>query len=369
MSNTFLIQHQDEILTLFKNHFKEAWTRSTQLSFLEIQKQTLLEIQFPEDQQQPIAYLNEWFDLFYHQSFLKKLLISTSQFEEIILHNHKHAQTIFNLNHSKKEFHLDLQLEDFQFALEILALKNNQQWNSTNPFTSFKIIIDGFDLRATLIHHEATPEKSSKLFLRNLSNKELSPSDFSTDEDFFELIEKLIASKNNILISGSTGSGKTSFLQTLLSMTSSIEHIIILEDTHEIKTNNPNASFLISSNTKGHSLKDYCSYAMRMSPDRIILGEMRSTEVVPFLLSMNTGHKGLMSTIHASSARDAISRLNLLFGFYSENSELKSQYITRLICQNIEYVIHLENKKIKEIIKLLGSEGDIPFYEEIYSAS
>jgi Flp pilus assembly CpaF family ATPase len=103
-----------------------------------------------------------------------------------------------------------------------------------------------------------------------------------------------------------------------------------------------------------------------MSPDRLIVGEMRSNEVVPFMLAMNTGHKGLMSTIHANSGVDALLRIALLFSLYSENHEIDFSLITKLTCKNIDYVIHMENKIIKEICRVIGAEGETPFYEIVY---
>ena len=103
-----------------------------------------------------------------------------------------------------------------------------------------------------------------------------------------------------------------------------------------------------------------------MSPDRLIVGEMRSTEVVPFLLAMNTGHKGLMSTIHASSAVDALSRISLLFSLFSESNDISFALVTKLVCKNVDYVIHMEHKKIVEICKVIGSDAETPFYERLY---
>jgi len=125
-------------------------------------------------------------------------------------------------------------------------------------------------------------------------------------------------------------------------------------------------SMLAKEKSGKKSLKDYCAYALRMSPDRLILGEMRSDEVVPFLLAMNTGHNGLMSTIHANSSVDAVSRLALLFSMYSVNKDMSFELITKLICKNIDYIIFLKDKSVFEVCRLIGSEGDVPFFEKIY---
>ena len=89
----------------------------------------------------------------------------------------------------------------------------------------------------------------------------------------------------------------------------------------------------------------------RMSPDRIVLGEIRSHEVVPFILSSNTGHRGMISTIHANSAVDATSRLSVLFSLFSQG-HIRYESIQRLVHKNIEYIIHVENKEIMELLKL-----------------
>jgi Flp pilus assembly CpaF family ATPase len=90
---------------------------------------------------------------------------------------------------------------------------------------------------------------------------------------------------------------------------------------------------------------------------------MRSHEVVPFLMAMNTGHKGLMGTIHASSAVDALHRIALLFSLYAGEANLSFEKVMELICRNLEYVVFMENKKVKEVIKVLGSDKGTPFYE------
>ena len=107
-------------------------------------------------------------------------------------------------------------------------------------------------------------------------------------------------------------------------------------------------------------------YSMRMSPDRIILGEIRSAETESFLLAMNTGHNGLISTIHANSAKDAIERFALLFKIYS-SKDLSYELVLKLICNNIDYVIFLKNKSVKEVISVYGSEDNQIFYENLHN--
>ncbi len=111
-------------------------------------------------------------------------------------------------------------------------------------------------------------------------------------------------------------------------------------------------------------MNEYLSYSLRMSPDRIILGEIRSKEVESSLLAMNTGHNGFLTTIHANSAKDALTRLALLFKIYSAK-DLSYELILKLVTQNIDYVIHMEDKKILEIIDVFGSNQENVFFEKI----
>ena len=92
---------------------------------------------------------------------------------------------------------------------------------------------------------------------------------------------------------------------------------------------------------------------------------MRSHEVVPFLMAMNTGHKGLIGTLHASSAADALNRVALLFSLYGGEANLGFDKVMELQCRNLEYVVYMENKQVKEVIKVLGSDKGIPFFETI----
>ncbi|MEI8348463.1 MAG: ATPase, T2SS/T4P/T4SS family, partial [Pseudomonadota bacterium] len=160
----------------------------------------------------------------------------------------------------------------------------------------------------------------------------------------------------------------TSLLTSLIHHLPESEHLVIIEDTHEIKTSRRFCTSFLAQEMAGFSLKDFCAYALRIRPDRIILGEMRSHEVVPFILAMNTGHRGLMSTIHADSAAQAVERVGLLFSLFAGDN-LPHQLAMQLICRNINYVIHLENKKIAEIVQVLGCEEGKPLYDFVFRAS
>lgn len=368
MNDKLLLNYQSEVLELFKVHYRKMSAKDLSLDFLAVLQATLSELGITKFLPDEVEFLKTWFNIVHHQLFIINIL-NSDPFNEIIFHSNLEAQKIFS---EKRKVILinDLSIDDYQLSFEIFALKNNIAWNFSEPFASFQASINNHELRITLIHHSTSANRKSKIFLRSLQKTNPELSLFKENQSINELLVGLIKDKKNILISGSTGSGKTTFMRALLSEISKEEHIVVLEDTHEILTFSPHQTSLLSHNDlPKKSLKDYCAYALRMSPDRLIVGEMRSTEVVPFMLAMNTGHKGLMSTIHANSCVDALSRIALLFSLYSENKEIDFSLITKLACKNIDYVIHMENKKIKEICRVIGSEGETPFYETVYENS
>lgn len=364
MSNLFT-KYETDILEIFKNHYRRLINQSTHLTFEEVLSATCFELQVNQFNDADVSYLKEWFYNVHEFNFLKNLL--TPDFFEIIIHSHQKAQLIDK--DDKKEVTIShMNQADYELALLVLSLKNNQDWNYKNPFASFNFDFQNFSLRATLIHSSTSSIDCSKLFLRFIKIDSPTLDLFKIDEDLKNSIINIIKDKKNVLISGATASGKTTFMRSLLKEIPQSEHIIVLEDTYEILNQRPNQTSLLSqANTPNKSLKQYCSYALRMSPDRFIIGEMRSHEIVPFILAMNTGHKGLMSTLHANSAVDAIARSALLFSLYSENQDISFNLITKLITKSIDYVIHLEHKDVQEIIRVIGSENETPFYETIYT--
>ncbi len=360
-----LYNYQNEVLDLFKLHYKKMSAKDINLEFRKVLLSTLGELGIIEFNNSEVQFLENWFNNIHHQDFIKDLL-HKNDIQEIIFHSNESIQTLFNNQKEQIEINC-LSLEDYQLSFEVFALKNNISWNFSEPFASFSANIFNQNFRVTLIHHSTSANRKSKVFLRSQKMTTPTLSIFNEDQKLEKFLTTLMSDKKNILISGSTGSGKTTFMRALLNEISPDEHVIILEDTHEIMTLSPNQTSLLSQNELSKkTLKDYCAYALRMSPDRLLVGEMRSTEVVPFMLAMNTGHKGLMSTIHANSCGDALSRIALLFSLYSENKEIDFSLITKLACKNIDYVIHMENKKIREIARVLGSEGETPFFEIVY---
>ena len=188
-----------------------------------------------------------------------------------------------------------------------------------------------------------------------------------------DLIVDLFHKKNNILIIGETSSGKTTFLSAMLNLCSSNERVLILEDACEItKPNNVSAKLLTRSNPNltPVSLNDLIFESLRMRPDRIILGELRGKEAKDYLLALSTGHKGCLCTLHASSAREALIRLEFLVQLGASSWSILS--IRRLISLSIDYIIMVGRgksgkRRLISIDKLSTFEGDQILLEQIYS--
>lgn len=348
LSQEFLLQRSRDILVSYLNKgIIPSWEQYfKELPILnETQNLDLIKNNFYK--------LTEW-------TFLPEILSFDGT--EYFFHHPEKSQVLTKRG-DKNSFKVQLSLEEWQLWLEIISIKFKQNWSVACPFASFYGVIEGRNFRLSLIHGSTSPEGLSKLVLRSLSPEAHPLESFGKTDN----IKEMVFSKSNLLIAGSTGSGKTSLLTTLLNEVDKNEHLVILEDTYEILNSHPHQTRFLAGETKETSLKSYLSYTLRLSPDRIILGEMRSHEVVPFLMAMNTGHKGLMGTIHASSAVDALNRVALLFSLYSGEANLNYEKIMELICRNMQYVVYMEHKKVKEVIKILGCEKGVPFYENVIS--
>lgn len=337
-----------------KSQFKKALIKGQVLKFNQ------LDLNCDNDELEIYTrLLMKWYDSIINLTFLPNDLFL---YEEIYIH----GPTKIRLKSQGKftELDCDLTFEDLQLVAEIMAIKNHKNWNYKEPFTSFYTMIHKVKTRISLIHHSTIPTNHSKIFIRILNDH---PLDIKKYNGPFELYKEIIDLKKNVLIAGATGSGKTTFANSILSLISEAEHLIIIEDTNElIPPNQYVTKLLVDEKNENKSMASYLNYSMRMSPDRIILGEIRGKEAEASLISMNTGHNGFISTIHSNSAKEAIDRLCLLFKIYS-NKDLSYDVVLKLISSNINYVIFLEDKKVTEIIEIYGSQNENIFFESIYA--
>ncbi|MEM3609826.1 MAG: CpaF family protein [Candidatus Anstonellales archaeon] len=166
----------------------------------------------------------------------------------------------------------------------------------------------------------------------------------SIDQKTIKLLNLFVRSKLNIIVSGGTGTGKTTFLNFLSGMIDPEERIITIEDSKELKLNKPHVIYLESRppNIEGKgevTIRDLVRNALRMRPDRIVVGEVRGQEAFDMLQAMNTGHDGSMSTIHANSPEDIISRLIAMV--LMTGAKLTEKAISLMIVGGIDIIVHL----------------------------
>jgi pilus assembly protein CpaF len=189
-----------------------------------------------------------------------------------------------------------------------------------------------------------------------------------------EFLKVSAKSKVNILISGGTGSGKTTLLNAISNYIPNDERIITLEDSAELQLQLPHVLRLETrpENIEGKgevSLRDLVRNSLRMRPDRIVIGEVRSSEAFDMLQAMNSGHEGSFTTVHANSPRDALSRLESMVSM--AGVEIPAKTIRKQIASAIHLIIQLSrledgSRKIMSIQEVVGMEGDIITLSEIF---
>jgi pilus assembly protein CpaF len=194
-------------------------------------------------------------------------------------------------------------------------------------------------------------------------------------EDMAQIITALVKAKTNILISGGTGSGKTTLLNVMSAFIPPNERIVTIEDAAELKLQQPHVVRLETRppNIEGKGevpQRALVRNSLRMRPDRIIVGEVRGAEVLDMLQAMNTGHEGSMTTIHANSARDALTRLENMVGIAGLNVPPKP--LRQQIVSALSVVIQIARlsdgkRKIVSIQELTGMEGDMVTMQEIFA--
>ena len=188
----------------------------------------------------------------------------------------------------------------------------------------------------------------------------------SINSEVSGFLASLVAAGYNIFISGGTGSGKTTFLNALSQYIPKNERIITIEDNAELQIQNIKNLVRLearNANVEGTgevTIRDLIKSALRMRPDRIIVGEVRSAEAIDMLQALNTGHDGSLSTGHANSPKDMLSRLEtmVLMGV-----QLPLEAIRRQIASGIEILVHLGrgedgSRRVEEIAEITGMEED-----------
>jgi pilus assembly protein CpaF len=189
-----------------------------------------------------------------------------------------------------------------------------------------------------------------------------------------EILRAVVKARLNVIISGGTGSGKTTMLNALSSYIDERERIVTIEDSAELQLQQEHVARLETrpANIEGRgevNQRDLVKNALRMRPDRIILGECRSGEAFDMLQAMNTGHDGSMTTVHANTPRDALSRIEQMIGM--SGIDIPQRSARAQIASAVNVVIQIGRlsdgkRKLLSLSELTGMEGDTITMQEIY---
>ncbi len=193
-------------------------------------------------------------------------------------------------------------------------------------------------------------------------------------EDIVEFLHACVKLKLNILISGGTGTGKTTFLNALSAYIPETERIITIEDPVEVKLQQPHVVSMearpANIDGKGEiAQRDLLRNTLRMRPDRIIIGEVRGPEAFDMLNAMNTGHEGSLSTIHANSPRDALARIENMV--LMANLELPDRAIREQMASAIHLLVQLSRftdgvRRLTHVTEVTGMEGQIVTMQDLF---
>ncbi|MDF3844796.1 type 4b pilus Flp biogenesis ATPase TadA [Pseudomonas citronellolis] len=197
----------------------------------------------------------------------------------------------------------------------------------------------------------------------------------SVDEALLGFLRQAVENRCNILISGGTGTGKTTLLNVLSGFIDPRERIVTIEDTAELQLGHDHVVRLETRppNAEGYgevTARDLIRNALRMRPDRIILGEIRGVEVLDVLQAMNTGHDGSMSTVHANSAMDSLLRMEMLVGLAGH--KLPEQTLRQMICAALDIVVQITRQAngrrcISEVLEVLEVRDGIYVTNSLFS--
>ncbi len=196
----------------------------------------------------------------------------------------------------------------------------------------------------------------------------------SLTDGMLELLHACVASRLNIIISGGTGAGKTTLLNVLSGFISENERIVTIEDAAELQLRQRHVGRMEAkpANVEGSGairIRQLVINALRMRPDRIIVGEVRAEEALDMMQAMNTGHDGSLTTVHANSPRDAIGRIEVMMGMANANMGVHS--IRQQISSAVNLFVHVSRfsdgrRRITHVTECVGMEGDMVTTQDIF---
>jgi len=264
--------------------------------------------------------------------------------------------------------------EKLEDVIQKIVSTSNRTVNEANPIVDSKLL-DGSRVNVVLA---PVAQNGPILTIRKFPKKAMTMQSLvkleSISEEAAEFLEKLVIARYNIFISGGTGSGKTTFLNALSNFIPKDERIITIEDSTELQLREiPNLVTLEArmANVEGKnaiSIRDLIKASLRMRPDRIVIGEVRDAAAIDMLTALNTGHDGSLSTGHANSPQDMLSRLETLVLM---GMDIPLMAVRRQIASAIDIIVHLgrlrdKSRRVLEIVEVLGMDGSEIKYAPLY---
>lgn len=243
--------------------------------------------------------------------------------------------------------------------VEQLLRNTGRRLDISHPFVD-ATLPDGSRLHAVIPNiTKQWPAINIRKFGLAIPNLELLVEKRMFDYEIANLLKEIVGNSKNVLISGTTGAGKTTFLSSLLNTLPANTRIITCEEVFELKLNSSDWVALqtreMNQESEGEvSLRRLIREALRMRPDRLVLGEVRQAEALDLLIALNSGMSG-MATIHANSAREAVNKLLLLPLLGGPN--IQAEFVKKTVGQVIDFAVHLERNKagfrqVAEIVEI-----------------
>jgi pilus assembly protein CpaF len=196
----------------------------------------------------------------------------------------------------------------------------------------------------------------------------------SVTDGMMQLLQACVHARLNIVISGGTGAGKTTLLNVLSTYISEEERIVTIEDAAELRLRQEHVARMETrppniEGTGAIRIRELVINALRMRPDRIIVGEVRGEEAIDMLQAMNTGHDGSLTTIHANSPRDAVGRLEVMVGMANANMSVRS--IRQQISSAVDLVVQIArlsdgSRRVTALTECVGMEGELVTMQDIF---
>lgn len=251
-------------------------------------------------------------------------------------------------------------------AITVLARLDHKDAKAGTKDGIIDARMDGFRVAAALA---PTSVRGPSMCIRKHNPLRLSLEDYAAAGAFSsawaEKIREMVRAKKNILVVGGTSSGKTTFTNALIGEIPGDERVLTIEDTPELKVTTPNWVSLESNAQKGITTKDLVRLALRYRPDRIIVGEVRGGEAYDLLDAANTGHDGVIATLHANSSFDALSRFETLI--LQGGVQWPHRAICSQIARTFDYVLFMARRRgvrrLEEVLALHGYDNDSEKYQ------